>query len=83
MYKQVYIFAIKFETNWAMDKNNKKKTYNQYNPIIIKKLKQKYGLSTQFIGQSLRGDRTSDTSLKICEDYKIMLREINKVLTKL
>ena len=66
-----------------MDKNNKKKTYNQYNPIIINKLKQKYGLRTQFIGQSLRGDRTSDTSLKICEDYKIMLREINKVLTKL
>ncbi len=66
-----------------MDKNNKKKTYNQYNPIIIKKLKQKYGLTTQFIGQSLRGDRTCDTSLKICEDYKIMLREINKVITEL
>jgi hypothetical protein len=66
-----------------MDKNNKKKTYNQYNPIIIKKLKQKYGLTTQFIGQSLRGDRTSDTSLKICEDYKKMLREINKVITEL
>ena len=51
-----------------MDKSSKKKPYNQYNPAIIKQLKQKYGLTTQFIGQSLRGERTSDTSLKICED---------------
>jgi uncharacterized protein YlxP (DUF503 family) len=63
-----------------MDKSNQKKEYKSYNPAIIKKLKQKYGLSTQFIGQSLRGDRTSDTSTKICEDYKLMETEMNKVL---
>ena len=65
-----------------MSKNNKKKPYNQYNPAIIKQLKKKYGLTTQFIGQSLRGERTSDTSLKICEDYKQMEREINKAIQK-
>ncbi|SNB02383.1 conserved hypothetical protein [Flavobacterium psychrophilum] len=66
-----------------MNKNNKKSIYNTYNPSIIKKLKEKYGLTTQFIGQSLRGDRVSDTSLKICEDYKIMQTEINKSLKNL
>lgn len=65
-----------------MDKSNKKKPYNQYNPAIIKQLKQKYGLTHNFIGQSLRGDRTSATSLKICEDYKKMEREINKAINK-
>jgi Mor family transcriptional regulator len=66
-----------------MSKNNKKAIYNQYNPEIIKKLKAKYGLTTQFIGQSLRGDRTSDTSIKICEDYKLMETEIKKTLKNL
>jgi uncharacterized protein YlxP (DUF503 family) len=65
-----------------MDKSSKKKSYSQYNPAIINKLKQKYGLTVQFIGQSLRGERTSDTSFKICEDYKLMEREINKVIQK-
>lgn len=66
-----------------MSKNKQKKVYTTYNPTIIKKLKQKYGLTTQFIGQSLRGDRTSETSLKICEDYKLMEREINNAIKNL
>ena len=66
-----------------MDKNKQKKQYASYNPLIIKKLKAKYGLTTQFIGSSLRGDRTSDTSLSICEDYKIMETEISKTLKDL
>ena len=66
-----------------MDKPTKKKPYNTYNPTIIKRLKEKYGLSTQFIGQSLRGERTSETSLKICEDFKKMTAEINKAVAKL
>lgn len=61
-----------------MNKSNTKKQYNQYNPAIIKQLKTKYGLTTQFIMASIRGDRTSDTSLKICDDFKRMEREINK-----
>lgn len=63
-----------------MDKSKKKNLYRSYNPAIIKRLKEKYGLTTQFIGQSLRGERTSETSIKICEDYKIMEREINKAV---
>jgi hypothetical protein len=66
-----------------MSKNKQKKEYASYNPAIIKKLKEKYGLSTQFIGASLRGDRTSDTSTEICKDYKIMEQEINKSLENL
>lgn len=66
-----------------MSKNKQKKDYASYNPAIIKKLKEKYGLTTQFIGQSLRGDRTSETSTKICEDYKLMEKEINKTIENL
>lgn len=66
-----------------MSKSNKKTIYNSYNPVIIKKLKQKYGLTTQFIGASLRGERNSETSIKICEDYKTMELEINKTLKNL
>lgn len=66
-----------------MSKSKQKSPYKSYNPAIIKKLKEKYGLTTQFIGQSLRGERTSDTSIKICEDYKIMEAEIKKTLKDL
>jgi hypothetical protein len=66
-----------------MDKSNKKIMYNSYNPAIIKKIKAKYGLTTQFINASIRGDRNSDTSLQIVEDYKKMEQEINKTLNKL
>lgn len=63
-----------------MDKCKKKKPYNSYNPVIIKRLREKYGLTVQFIMQSMRGERVSETSIKICEDYKKMEREINKVI---
>ena len=66
-----------------MDKSNKKTIYNKYNPAIIKKLKDKYGMTTQFINASIRGDRTSDSSLKIVEDYKKMTNEIQKTLKNL
>lgn len=67
-----HIFAKQFETNEAMNKNSKKKKYESYNAEIIKNLVKKYGVSTQFIGQSLRGDRTSLTSDSIVADYKLM-----------
>ncbi|MDN3675706.1 hypothetical protein QWY99_21980 [Flavobacterium branchiarum] len=66
-----------------MDKNKQKKEYASYNPLIIQKLKTKYGMTTQFINASLRGDRTSDSSLKICEDYKLMTKAINKAINEL
>ncbi len=67
----VYIFVIKFETNKTMDKNRNKKQYNKYISVVIIRLKEKYGFSTQFIQQSLRGDRVSESSEKIKEDYKL------------
>ncbi|MBP4137419.1 hypothetical protein [Flavobacterium geliluteum] len=66
-----------------MDKNKQKKDYASYNPAIIQKLKDKYGLTTQFIGQSLRGERTSETSGKICQDYKLMEKEIKNAIKNL
>lgn len=66
-----------------MNKSKQKKEYASYNPAIIQKLKEKYGMTTQFINASLRGDRTSDSSLKICEDYKLMEQEINKAIKDL
>ena len=66
-----------------MDKSNKKAPYKIYNPAIIKKLVDKYGVTRQFIGASIRGDRTSETSTKICEDYKQMEIEINKTIKEL
>lgn len=66
-----------------MDKCKKNKPYNIYNKDIIKRLREKYGTSPHFIYASLRGDRTSETSIKICEDYKKMETEINKTLKQL
>lgn len=72
-----------------MDKSNTKKPktakspYLSLNPAIIARLIQKYGLSRTFIGQSLRGERTSETSLKICEDYKRMNNEIKKTIANM
>lgn len=66
-----------------MSKNKQKKEYNKYNPTVIKKLHTKYGVTIQFIHQSLRGDRLSETSAKICEDYKIIEAELIKTLDKL
>ena len=65
-----------------MNKDNEKRKYNKYIPIVINRLKDKYGLSTQFIHQSLRGDRTSETSEKIVAEYKLLANEVEKVLRK-
>lgn len=64
-----------------MDKSTK--TYNTYNKDIIRRLRKKYGTSPHFIYASLRGDRNSETSIKICEDYKAAEKEVNKALSKI
>ena len=66
-----------------MDKSKQKKKYSQHNALVIKRLKEKYGLSTQYIHRSLRGDSSSETSTKICEDYKLMAAELDKALKKI
>jgi hypothetical protein len=65
-----------------MNKDNQKKKYNKYVSVVINRLKDKYGLSTQYIHQSLRGDRVSETSEKIVADYKILVAEVEKALLK-
>lgn len=55
-----------------MNKSSEKRKNKAYNPIIIDRLKEKYGLSVRFLYQSLRGERNSETSLRIQEDYKKM-----------
>ena len=56
--------------------------YNKYVTVVINRLKDKYGLSTQFIHQSLRGDRVSETSEKIVAEYKLLSAEVEKALNK-
>ncbi|WP_329804440.1 hypothetical protein [Flavobacterium facile] len=63
-----------------MSKDRKTKPYAIYNKSIIKRLIEKHGFTPHFIYASLRGDRTSESSTKICEDYKLMETEMNKVL---
>ncbi len=65
-----------------MSKDKQKKNYNKYVSVVVNRLKDKYGLSTQFIHQSLRGDRVSETSEKIVADYKILVKEVEKALLK-
>jgi len=65
-----------------MYEDNKKMKYNKYISVVINRLKEKYGLSTQYIHQSLRGDRMSETSQKIVSDYKILAAEVEKALKK-
>ncbi|CAN1502497.1 hypothetical protein MCEGE10_00543 [Flavobacteriaceae bacterium] len=65
-----------------MNKDNQKKKYNKYVSVVINRLKDKYGLSTQYIHQSLRGDRVSETSEKIVADYKLLVAEVEKALRK-
>jgi hypothetical protein len=65
-----------------MNKDNQKKKYNKYVSVVINRLKDKYGLSTQYIHQSLRGDRVSETSEKIVADYKLLVAEVEKALLK-
>jgi hypothetical protein len=65
-----------------MNKDNQKKKYNKYVSVVINRLKDKYGLSTQYIHQSLRGDRVSETSEKIVADYKLLVAEVEKALQK-
>jgi hypothetical protein len=65
-----------------MHKYNQKKKYNKYVSVVINRLKDKYGLSTQYIHQSLRGDRVSETSEKIVADYKLLVAEVEKALLK-
>ncbi|MBY0487395.1 MAG: hypothetical protein K2P85_09460 [Flavobacteriaceae bacterium] len=64
-----------------MDKSKEKKKYNSYNSIVIKRIKEKMGLSTQFIHQSLRGDRTSETSETVKLEYARILAEVEKTLS--
>lgn len=66
-----------------MSKDRKTKPYSIYDKSIIKRLKEKHGFTPHFIYASLRGDRTSESSAKIVEDYKKMEIEINKTLNKL
>jgi hypothetical protein len=65
-----------------MNKDNQKRKYNKYVTVVINRLKDKYGLSTQFIHQSLRGDRVSETSEKIVAEYKFLSAEVEKALKK-
>lgn len=54
----------------------------QYNQLVVRRLMEKYGLSKYFIQQSIRRERQSETSEKICKDYSAMCREVDAALNK-
>jgi hypothetical protein len=51
-----------------------------FNPLVIDKLHEKYGVTKHFIRMSLNGDRQSQTSDRIKADYKIFCNQIAEVL---
>lgn len=63
-----------------MNKSTQKR--NNYNVKAIKALVKKYGVTSQYIRQCLRGDRNSITSDKIIKDYKVLTRELENVTEK-
>lgn len=65
-----------------MEKNSNKGK-KIFNPFVIDKLQEKYGVTKQFIRMSLNGDRVSTTSDRIKSDYRLFLSEIEKALTDL
>lgn len=54
-----------------MSKSSKKR--NSYNTDVIEALINKYGFSSQFIRQCIRGDRNSATADIIRKEYKAMI----------
>jgi len=55
-----------------MDKGTKKTKKFNYNPQIIEKLVDKYGMSAYYIKQCAAGRRDGVTPDKIKKDYKIL-----------
>ncbi len=70
-------------TNKTISKDMKRKVYEPINREVLERLKQKHGFTARFIYASIRGERTSESSTKIVEDYKQMNIEINKTLQQL
>lgn len=63
-------------------KVKRQKERYRYNMYVLQALTEHHGLSTDFIRKSLRGDRTSEMSLKIKEEYNILQKEFDSVVKK-
>lgn len=61
----------------------KRKKFEPLNPIILKRLREKHGFSSRYIYMSIRGERTSESAVKIVADYNKMKIELNKTINKL
>lgn len=64
-----------------MDKRTQKKP--NYNQDIIKRLKEKFGVSSRFITASLSGDRKSETSDTIKKQYASMSKAVTEFIKTL
>lgn len=60
----------------------KRRTYDKkiFNPIVLDKLQEKYGVTKHFIRMSLNGDRVSTTSDRIKADYRLFCSQIEEAL---
>jgi hypothetical protein len=63
------------------DKNNTKKN-NSYNVVAVTAISEKRGLSKQYIRQCLKGDRKSISADQILKEYRELVREIEKLVSK-
>ncbi|MBW3518573.1 hypothetical protein [Flavobacterium sp. NKUCC04_CG] len=59
-----------------------KTTRRKYNTLVINEIFIKYGYTKMFIRQCIKGERNSITALKIAEEYELLNKKIQGVLTK-
>lgn len=63
-------------------KKPKQKKQESWNPLVLDKVHQKFGLTKYYIRQCLRGDRNNETSDAIQKEYKRLCKEVDEVLNK-
>ncbi|HFG0564521.1 hypothetical protein [Flavobacterium psychrophilum] len=63
-----------------MDKIRQKKVF--YNETIINELMIRHKFSKSGVQKAIRGERTSDTAIKIQEEYNTLLKASNKTINQ-
>lgn len=53
---------------------------NKYNPHVVDRLREKYGVSKRFITMSLKGTRESEVSDSINIDYPVMDKAVTEAI---
>lgn len=62
--------------------NKSKKKQPELNSTIIKSLEEKYGVTRNYVRMSVKGLRNGIIPIKIQEEYRIMSREVKKIINQ-